>query len=79
MPEQYIAFLKTVNGLESNGFTFYGVDSTLLDNEDQSVYGFIALNGIWYENEYHKQYIFFGDSNLSWYCLHFIKRSLCRA
>ena len=73
LPEQYIAFLKTVNGLEFNGFTFYGVDSALLDNEGQSVYGFIDSNEIWHENEHQKQYIFFGDSNLSWYCSDLLK------
>lgn len=73
LPEQYIAFLKTVNGLEFNGFTFYGVDSTMLDNDDQSAYGFIDSNEIWYENEHHRQYLFFGDSNLSWYCMDLTK------
>lgn len=70
LPEQYIKFLKTVNGLEFNGFIFYGVDSTLSEVEStQLITGYVDSNEIWYENEYQKQYMFFGDSNISWYCL----------
>jgi hypothetical protein len=70
LPDQYIDFLKTVNGLEFNGFIFYGVDSSLLDIENnQIIYGYVGTNEIWYENEHQKQYMFFGESNISWYCL----------
>lgn len=33
LPEEYINFLKTVNGLEFNGFIFHGVDSSLIDTQ----------------------------------------------
>jgi hypothetical protein len=70
LPEQYIKFLRTVNGLEFNGFTIYGVDSSLSEGEaNQSITGHIETNEIWYENEEQRQYMFFGDSNISWYCL----------
>ena len=70
LPKQYIDFLKIVNGLEFNGFIFYGVDSSLFEVEDnQTVYGYVDTNEIWYENEHQKQYMFFGESNISWYCL----------
>lgn len=69
LPEQYANFLKTVNGLEFNGFIFYGVDSSLLEvQNNQTVYGYVDTNEIWYENEHQKQYMFFGESNISWYC-----------
>ncbi|MBC2580549.1 YrhA family protein [Clostridium sp. DJ247] len=69
LPEQYVNFLKTVNGLEFNGFIFYGVDSSLLEvQNNQTVYGYVDTNEIWYENEHQKQYMFFGESNISWYC-----------
>lgn len=69
LPEQYINFLKTVNGLEFNGFIFYGVDRSLSESEyHQLVYGYVDTNEIWYDNEEQKQYMFFGDSNISWYC-----------
>ncbi len=69
LPEQYLDFLKIVNGLEFNGFIFYGVDNSLLEvHNNQKVYGYVYTNEIWYENEHLKQYMFFGESNISWYC-----------
>ncbi len=69
LPDQYISFLKTVNGLEYNGLIFYGVDSSLFEvQSNQRVYGYVDTNEIWYENEHQKQYMFFGESNISWYC-----------
>lgn len=69
LPKEYIVFLKMVNGLEFNGFIFYGVDSWLVDKDDNKFdYGYIDTNEIWYENEHQKQYMFFGESNISWYC-----------
>lgn len=69
LPEQYLNFLKTVNGLEFNGFIFYGVDSSLFEvQNNDTVYGYVDTNEIWYENEHQKQYMFFGESNISWYC-----------
>lgn len=67
LPEQYIKFLQTVNGLEFNGFVFYGVDESLSEGNG-AAYGYVDTNEIWYDNEYQKQYMFFGDSNISWYC-----------
>ncbi len=63
LPDQYINFLKTVNGLEFNGFIIYGVDSSLLETEsNETVYGYIDSNEIWYDDEHQKQYMFFGES-----------------
>ena len=33
----------------------------------QSINGFIELNKTWYENEWQKQYVFLGESSISWY------------
>lgn len=75
LPEEYINFLKTVNGLEFNGFIFHGVDSSLIDTQkDETVYGYIDNNEIWYENEHQRQYMFFGESNISWYCFDLINK-----
>jgi hypothetical protein len=75
LPQQYLDFLRTVNGLEDNGFIFYGVDNTLLEVQNkQKVNGYIDNNEIWYENEWQKQYLFFGESNISWYCLDLLQR-----
>lgn len=74
LPDQYIDFLKTVNGLEFNGFVFYGVDKEFSkDESNRTVYGYVDSNEIWYDNEDQKQYMFFGDSNISWYCLDLLK------
>ncbi|MCB2361931.1 YrhA family protein [Clostridium estertheticum] len=69
LPEQYVNFLKTTNGLEFNGFIFYGVDTSLFDvQNNQTVYGYVDTNEIWYENEHQKQYMFFGEGSISWHC-----------
>ncbi|MDM5237555.1 YrhA family protein [Bacillus cereus] len=69
LPSEYEEFLKTVNGLDFNGLVIYGVDPSLLDTErDEQICGFIDTNEIWYENEFQKEYLFFGDSNIAWFC-----------
>ncbi|MBU3174530.1 YrhA family protein [Clostridium estertheticum] len=69
LPKQYVNFLKTTNGLEFNGFIFYGVDTSLFDvQNNQTVYGYVDTNEIWYENEHQKQYMFFGEGSISWHC-----------
>ncbi|MGG1688403.1 YrhA family protein [Pseudalkalibacillus sp. NRS-1564] len=60
---EYQAFLKKVNGLEFNGLVIYNANQ--YDNNN----GFIEANEIWQENEWEGNYLFFGDSNISWYCL----------
>ncbi|MDQ0268661.1 hypothetical protein J2S17_000530 [Cytobacillus purgationiresistens] len=67
LPNSYIELLKKINGLDFNGLVIYGVDGVLLDNEEE-VQGLIETNEIWHENDWQKQYIFFGDSDTAWYC-----------
>lgn len=75
LPEQYINFLRIVNGLEFNGFIFYGVDSSFSEGgAKQSIIGYIDTNEICYENEHQRQYMFFGDSSIGWYCLDILNR-----
>ena len=69
LPSEYEEFLKAVNGLDFNGLVLYGVDPSLLEIEkDEQICGFIETNEIWYENEFQKEYLFFGDSNIAWFC-----------
>lgn len=68
LPNSYIEFLKKINGLDFNGLIIYGVDEVLQDDEVEEIQGFIETNEIWYENDWQKQYIFFGDSDTAWYC-----------
>ena len=67
--EEYIEFLKKINGLEFNGYILYGIDDCLLEKErKQSVTGYIEANKSWYENEAQKKYMFIGESSIGWYC-----------
>jgi len=68
LPEDYAKFLKEINGLEYNGFILYGIDEHLLNTQpNQYINGLIDNNEVWYENEWDKQYIFLGESGMSWY------------
>lgn len=69
LPKGYIDFLSVINGLEYNGLVLYGIDENIVDKiNNQRVTGYIDTNEIWYENDEQKEYMFFGDSNMSWYC-----------
>lgn len=69
LPKSYIEFLNIVNGLDFNGLVIYGVDKDFLEKEvEEDIHGFIETNELWYENEWQKQYLFFGDSDTAWYC-----------
>lgn len=69
LPDSYLEFLKIVNGIDFNGLVIYGVDKSLLDKDvDEEINGFIETNEIWYENEWQKRYVFFGDSDVALYC-----------
>jgi hypothetical protein len=70
LPEKYLGFLRTVNGLYFNGLVIYGVDASfLLGKPDKVIHGFVETNEIWRQNPWQKQYLFFGDSDIGWYCL----------
>ncbi|MBC1474074.1 SMI1 / KNR4 family protein [Listeria grandensis] len=58
----YATFLKIRNGLDYDGLVIY--NANVNDNNN----GFIAANEIWHENEWEDDYVFFGDSSISWYC-----------
>ena len=69
LPESYIDFLKSVNGLDFNGLIIYGVDEELLGEQNrEDLQGFVETNEIWHENESQKQYVFFGESDIAWFC-----------
>ncbi|MBC1483970.1 hypothetical protein HCJ52_13775 [Listeria sp. FSL L7-1485] len=59
--DQYInSFLVYTNGLNFNGLFLYGFDT----EEDIDL---VENNEIWYENEWNKKYLFFGEDSISWY------------
>jgi len=71
LPEEYLDVLKVINGLEFNGYILYGIDEEILERAtNQHITGVIDSNEVWYENEEQKQYIFFGESGISWYVYH---------
>ena len=59
LPEEYLKILRTINGIEYNGFILYGVDEPLLNEApNQHINGLIDCNKVCYENEWQKQYLF---------------------
>ncbi|WP_080874114.1 YrhA family protein [Oceanobacillus timonensis] len=60
---EYGSFLEKVNGLEFNGLVIYNGKSS---DENK---GFIKSNEIWRDSEWDNDYLFFGDSSISWYCM----------
>ncbi len=78
LPDDYVKILEVVNGIEFNGFILYGIDQHLLDMQpNQTINGLIECNKIWYENEWQKNYIFLGDSDISWYVYDLIECRYC--
>ena len=78
VPDEYLKILQVVNGIEFNGFILYGIDEELLDvQQNQSINGMIENNKIWYENEWQKKYLFFGESDISWYVYDLVKGQYC--
>ena len=76
LPQQYYEFLQTVNGIEWNGLRIYGIDHIFLDSRPiNQVDGFFDANETWEPIKDEDQLIFFGDSDIAWYCYHVSKRS----
>lgn len=68
VPPEYIEILKKFNGIEFNGFILYGIDSKYLTGTiNQKIYGLNELNQVWHEENHNLQYIFLGESNISFY------------
>lgn len=76
LPQQYYEFLQTVNGIEWNGLRIYGIDHIFLDSRPiNQVDGFFDANETWEQIKDEDELIFFGDSDIAWYCYHVSKRS----
>lgn len=67
IPEEYYNLLRTVNGIEYDGVSIYGIDDTPDEMVNQHVYGFIDYNMMFYDNEWLRKYVFFGEGGISWY------------
>lgn len=76
LPQQYYEFLQTVNGIEFNGLRIYGIDLIYLDSKPiNQVDSFFDANETWESIKDEDELIFFGDSDIAWYCYDAIKNS----
>ncbi|EMY4796013.1 TPA: YrhA family protein [Bacillus pacificus] len=70
LPQQYYEFLQTVNGL-----IIYGIDQSFLDFKPiNEVDSFFDANEIWESIKDEDELIFFGDSDIAWYCYNVSKK-----
>ncbi|PEO07095.1 SMI1/KNR4 family protein [Bacillus wiedmannii] len=75
LPQQYYEFLQTVNGIEFNGLIIYGIDQSFLDFKPiNQVDSFYDANEIWESIKDEEELIFFGDSDIAWYCYNVSKK-----
>lgn len=75
LPQQYYEFLQTVNGIELNGLIIYGIDQSFLDFKPiNQVDSFFDANEIWESIKDEDELIFFGDSDIAWYCYNVSKK-----
>lgn len=76
LPQQYYQFLQTVNGIEFNGLRIYGIDLIFLDSKPiNQVDSFFDANETWESIKDEDELIFFGDSDIAWYCYNATKKS----
>ncbi|WP_242280365.1 YrhA family protein [Bacillus cereus group sp. BfR-BA-01428] len=75
LPQQYYEFLQTVNGIEFNGLIIYGINQSFLDFKPiNQVDSFFDANEIWESIKDEDELIFFGDSDIAWYCYNVSKK-----
>lgn len=75
LPQQYYEFLQTVNGIEFNGLIIYGIDQSFLDFKPiNQVDSFFDANEVWESIQDEDELIFFGDSDIAWYCYNVSKK-----
>ncbi|EEM08284.1 MULTISPECIES: YrhA family protein [Bacillus] len=76
LPQQYYEFLETVNGIEFNGLKIYGIDQNFLDSKPKNqVDSFFDANETWESIKDEDELVFFGDSDIAWYCYNVSKKN----
>jgi cell wall assembly regulator SMI1 len=71
VPPEYEAFLRLHDGFEFNGCMIYGsVTRPITGYTDRSIQGFVESNEIWREAEVNRDYLYFGDGDISMYGCH---------
>jgi hypothetical protein len=51
-----------------NGVNVYGVDEEFIQNGGDHVEGFIDNNEVWREEDDENKYLYYGDSDVAWFC-----------
>lgn len=75
LPQQYYEFLQTVNGIAFNGLIIYGIDQSFFDFKPiNQVDSFFDANETWESIKDEDELIFFGDSDIAWYCYNVSKK-----
>ncbi len=69
VPDDYVTFLRSMNGLNWNGFTVYSSEpvSYADDESDDRTLGFIENNLLLWRVEHAKGFIYFGETGHSLY------------
>jgi hypothetical protein len=70
VPEAYDAFLRTMNGLDSNGLVIYAAETTpVAGQEDLRIEGFVDANLGYRDEPSHRGFLYFAESGTSFYAL----------
>lgn len=67
---EYIYLVKLANGIDFNGLAIYSIKNQL----KESIY---VSNDIWHENNNLKNYLFYADSDITWYCFDVKNKIFC--
>ena len=71
IPEKdFLELYEVANGFEFNGLIIYSLN----ESNDNNIYD---LNEEWEDDEDLKNYIFFGDSDITWYCYDKVNKVFC--
>jgi hypothetical protein len=75
LPDEYLRLLKLHNGFNWNGVFIYGSKTLPIPETEDRILGLVEANEIWRSREYHNQFLFFGDGNISLFALDFTDNS----
>jgi len=75
VPPEYEAFLRVANGFDWNGCTIYGSETRpIAGYADRFIQGFVEANQVWRDDEANREYLYFGDGDISLYGYHLPSR-----
>ena len=68
--DEYVQFVKLVNGLDFNGLIVYSI-------KEMDVNNIYNANEVWHENKNLMYYVIFSDSDTAWLCYDCDKSCFC--